>query len=121
MLQHELNLYRQCTARNKTFRNELKHCASFVGKDFKQLMQVLPLVLRKIFQVANRNEPLRLLIDTFISLGKLTSLVYVRRVKTDFGLYLQEIRSAIDHLQQVMFHLDNSMITARFIPSRKRS
>ncbi|KAG2208987.1 hypothetical protein INT47_011127 [Mucor saturninus] len=70
-IQAFLTNYRISKAFSRSFRNELKHCGSFVGRDFKQLMQVLPMGLRILF--GHNNNRLEPLVSSFVCLGRLAS------------------------------------------------
>ncbi|OAD72672.1 hypothetical protein PHYBLDRAFT_73080 [Phycomyces blakesleeanus NRRL 1555(-)] len=48
-LQEALNSYKSCKSYSRTFRNKLCHTGSFIGRDFKELIQVLPRIMSKLF------------------------------------------------------------------------
>lgn len=63
-IQSFLKSRRDSKSYTRTFQNELRYCGSFVGKDFKQLIQVLPVGLRICF--GNNDADLEPLIRSFI-------------------------------------------------------
>ncbi|KAL0086200.1 hypothetical protein J3Q64DRAFT_1738408 [Phycomyces blakesleeanus] len=54
----------------KKFTRELRHCGSFLGRDYKALLQILPTIL----------YTLSLIIPSFVHLGRLCSLVLIQEL-----------------------------------------
>ncbi|KAG2192019.1 hypothetical protein INT47_008245 [Mucor saturninus] len=107
-IQSCLDDYRASKAFSRTFRNEMRHCGSFVGRDFKQLMQVLPLVLRTVFGYDNnRLEPV---IASFVCLGRFSSLIYVRQVPSNSDTYIDYVKYSCSELVSSLLALDNHVI-----------
>ncbi|KAG2191191.1 hypothetical protein INT47_005852 [Mucor saturninus] len=107
-IQSCLDDYRASKAFSRTFRNEMRHCGSFVGRDSKQLMQVLPLVLRTVFGYDNnRLEPV---IASFVCLGRFSSLVYVRQVLSNSDTYINYVKYSCSELVSSLLVLDNHAI-----------
>ncbi|KAL0072913.1 hypothetical protein F4703DRAFT_1945538 [Phycomyces blakesleeanus] len=91
-LQREMASYRSCKSYNRTFRNQLCHSGSFVGRDFKQLIQIL---------------------SAFHAVARLSSLVYMRAIHVGFDYYLMQIRSAVDEVTKVLRALDLFILTTK--------
>ncbi|KAI8138646.1 hypothetical protein BJV82DRAFT_696885 [Fennellomyces sp. T-0311] len=62
----------------------LNYTGSFVGQDFKQLIQVLPIILTTTFK---DDEGLQVVAPVFVQLGKLSSLVFMHSVEHHFDDY----------------------------------
>ncbi|KAL0097591.1 hypothetical protein J3Q64DRAFT_1713924, partial [Phycomyces blakesleeanus] len=66
--------YMQSTGLSRKFIQNLRHSGSFLGRDFKVLLQILPVILITEF---SGNHELDLVIPCFVELGQLCSLVFV--------------------------------------------
>ncbi|KAG2207711.1 hypothetical protein INT47_011831 [Mucor saturninus] len=108
-IQEFLINYRISKAFSRSFRNELKHCGSFVGRDFKQFMQVLPMGLRILF--GHNNNRLEPLVSSFVCLGRLASLVYVRQVFCKKDFYIELVQGFCADLVSSLLILDNLVIS----------
>ncbi|OAD67395.1 hypothetical protein PHYBLDRAFT_151647 [Phycomyces blakesleeanus NRRL 1555(-)] len=84
-LQEALNSYKSCKSYSRTFRNKLCHTGSFVGRNFKELIQVLPGITSKLF---SDKPSASLFIKALHALGHLSSLVYTRGVDWCFNYYI---------------------------------
>ncbi|KAG0757874.1 hypothetical protein G6F24_010189 [Rhizopus arrhizus] len=90
----------------KNLRRQLRHVGSFVGRDFKQIMQVLPGIIAsectdpvndiKIIQL---NRPLQ-------ALGKLCSLLFVRQIEAGFEDYVNSIEVSVKELTASFYEFD---------------
>ncbi|KAL0076448.1 hypothetical protein J3Q64DRAFT_1772074 [Phycomyces blakesleeanus] len=86
-----------------SYKNKLCHTGSFVGRDFKELIQVLPRIMSKIFS----DKPLAsLFIKALHALGRLLSLVYMRGVDQCFDYYIAQIKHAVTDVTDLLFQLD---------------
>ncbi|KAG1031621.1 hypothetical protein G6F25_011963 [Rhizopus arrhizus] len=90
----------------KNFRRQLRHVGSFVGRDFKQLIQVLPGIIASEFtdpvndiKVIQLNRPLQ-------ALGKLCSLLFVRQIEAGFEDYVNSIEVSIKELTASLYEFD---------------
>lgn len=91
-------------AYSRTFRKNLRHCGSFLGRDYKQLVQVLPTVFGMVFP--NPTTTIRLISQAFNYLGQLTSLIYLRGVEDKYEFYLQSLRGALLNFTDALYKLD---------------
>ncbi|KAG1312058.1 hypothetical protein G6F64_003333 [Rhizopus arrhizus] len=90
----------------KNFRRQLRHVGSFVGRDFKQLIQVLPGIIASEFtdpvndiKVIQLNRPLQ-------ALGKLCSLLFVRQIEAGFEDYVNSIEVSVKELTASLYEFD---------------
>lgn len=91
-------------AYSRNFRKNLRHCGSFLGRDYKQLVQVLPTVLGIMFP--NPSTTVKLFMQCFDYLGQLCSLIYIRGVAMKFEIYKQSFRSALINFTNALYYLD---------------
>ncbi|KAI8136831.1 hypothetical protein BJV82DRAFT_637994 [Fennellomyces sp. T-0311] len=102
-------LYRNCLKNNpdklQQMHNALRlnYSGSFVGRDFKQLIQVLPIILTTTFK---DDEGLQVVAPVFVQLGKLSSLVFMRSLEHHFDDYLEEVRRTITDLTREIHVFD---------------
>ncbi|OAD74816.1 C2H2-type zinc finger transcription factor [Phycomyces blakesleeanus NRRL 1555(-)] len=85
--------YTRSTGLSRKFTRNLRHSGSFLGRDFKVLLQILPVILITEF---TGNHELDLVIPCFVELGRLCSLVFVRQVTSDFDNYIIRVDNAED-------------------------
>ncbi|KAG1400221.1 hypothetical protein G6F59_013205 [Rhizopus arrhizus] len=90
----------------KNFRRQLRHVGSFVGRDFKQLIQVLPGIIASEFtdpvndiKIIQLNRPLQ-------ALGKLCSLLFVRQIEAGFEDYVNSIEVSVKELTASLYEFD---------------
>ncbi|KAL0097661.1 hypothetical protein J3Q64DRAFT_1694071 [Phycomyces blakesleeanus] len=107
-LQHELSPYRSYKSYNQTFSNQLHHSGSFVGRDFKQLIQILSSVISKLF---GRDSNLTFIITSFHAVSRLASLIYICGVHKGFDNNLLKIRSAVDKVARVFLVLNTFIVS----------
>ncbi|OAD71822.1 hypothetical protein PHYBLDRAFT_72696 [Phycomyces blakesleeanus NRRL 1555(-)] len=88
-----LNEYEKSQGLSRKFTRLLRHCGSFLGRDFKILVQILPIVLATEF--VNDND-LSLITPCFVHLGRLCSLVFVRAVNLIQKLYFYDKNCGIE-------------------------
>ncbi|KAL0096968.1 hypothetical protein J3Q64DRAFT_1710371 [Phycomyces blakesleeanus] len=82
------------------FTQNLRHSGSFVSRDFKVLLQILPVILITEF---SGNHELDLVIPCFVELGRLCSLVFVCQVTSDFDNYIIRVDNAVKRLIRALF------------------
>ncbi|KAL0097153.1 hypothetical protein J3Q64DRAFT_1857203 [Phycomyces blakesleeanus] len=87
----------------RTFRNKLRHSGSYLGKEFKILMQVLPAILNAEF--ANDIE-VSMIAKPFTELDILSSLLFVQEVNSDFDQYLSNADNTAHHLVKSLYEYD---------------
>ncbi|KAL0095899.1 hypothetical protein J3Q64DRAFT_1631044 [Phycomyces blakesleeanus] len=77
-----------------------KHSGSFLGQDFKVLLQILPVALLRDF---SNDQVIGTILPCFAELGRLCSLVFVRQVESGFEEYLAQVDSAVNALTRQMW------------------
>ncbi|OAD68748.1 C2H2-type zinc finger transcription factor [Phycomyces blakesleeanus NRRL 1555(-)] len=92
--------YTRSTGLSRKFTRNLRHSGSFLGRDFKVLLQILSVILITEF---SGNHELDLVISCFVELGQLCSLVVVRQVTSDFDNYIIRVDNAVKHLIRALF------------------
>ncbi|KAF1800860.1 hypothetical protein FB192DRAFT_1448179 [Mucor lusitanicus] len=97
-------------AYRRTSRKQLQHVGSFPGRDFKQLMQILSHIIADEFTNPCVDKDLLLLNEALIVLGKLCSLLFVRKVESDFEAYVECIKTTVEDLPEkiLVFHRDTN-------------
>ncbi|OAD68452.1 hypothetical protein PHYBLDRAFT_173447 [Phycomyces blakesleeanus NRRL 1555(-)] len=87
----------------RTFRKKFRHSESYLGKEFKILMQVLLAILNAEF--ANNTE-VSIIAKPFTELGILSSLLFVQEVNSDFNQYLSNVDNTTCHLVESLYKYD---------------
>ncbi|KAL0073970.1 hypothetical protein J3Q64DRAFT_1881433 [Phycomyces blakesleeanus] len=100
-LSKALKGYENSQGISRKFTQELRHCGSFLGRDYKVLLQILPTIL--VTEFAN-NSILSLITPSFVRLGRLCSLVFVKAVRYDYNMYINEVEKAVTSLIQERHH-----------------
>ncbi|KAL0081895.1 hypothetical protein J3Q64DRAFT_1623137, partial [Phycomyces blakesleeanus] len=100
-LSKALKDYENSQGMSRKFTRELRHCGSFLGRDYKVLLQILPAIL--VTEFAN-DSILSLITPSFVRLGRLCSLVFVRAVRYDYNMYIDEVEKAVTSLIQELHH-----------------
>lgn len=108
-LQVALETYRSSKSYSRNFRSLMRHNGSFIGRNYKQLVQIYPAVLRSNFDVEG-DELLRLTTKCFDIMGLLSSLVYMRGIHHSVEKYKQIVQMLIDQLSEAALKLDNYCI-----------
>ncbi|SAM06253.1 hypothetical protein [Absidia glauca] len=90
---------------SRNFRRNLRHQGSFLGRDFKALTQVLPFVISKEF-TRYEDADVRLINRSFIKLGVLSSLVFVRSVHGNIREYIECVDMAVQDLTTALDEFD---------------
>ncbi|KAI8082572.1 uncharacterized protein B0P05DRAFT_570804 [Gilbertella persicaria] len=91
-----LDKYKSSKGFNCKFTRKLQHCGSFLGRDYKVLLQVLPVILVTEFTEASLN--LAKVIPYFLKLGKPCSLIFVRKISDQFDDYLRQVDDTVKEL-----------------------
>lgn len=102
-LGEKLKTYQESAGLSRKFTRMLRHCGSFLGRDFKILLQILPIVRLKDFfgeAVLADITPL------FVKLGELSSLLFVREVKEDFDCYFSAVKKAVTEFISTLHSYD---------------
>ncbi|KAL0081230.1 hypothetical protein J3Q64DRAFT_1194702 [Phycomyces blakesleeanus] len=98
-----LDGYKCSTGLSRKFTRNINHSGSYVGRDFKVLLQILPVILVTDFS----NEPiLDRIKPCFVELGRLCSLVFVREVTSGFDDYLVEVDLSVRRLLGQLHNYD---------------
>ncbi|KAI9343815.1 hypothetical protein BD770DRAFT_430772 [Pilaira anomala] len=84
-------------AYSRAFRNNFRHSGSFLGRDYKQLIQVLATILRKEFP------------DHSETMGQLCSLIYMRNVYNQFELYKNIFQYILKKITYALYSLDDHL------------
>ncbi|KAL0081576.1 hypothetical protein F4703DRAFT_1867526 [Phycomyces blakesleeanus] len=100
-LSKALKDYENSQGMSRKFTQELRHCGSFLGRDYKVLLQILPAIL--VTEFAN-DSMLSLITPSFVGLGRLCSLVFVRAVRYDYDMYIDEVEKAVTSLIQELHY-----------------
>ncbi|CAO3613789.1 unnamed protein product [Mucor hiemalis] len=116
VLQAALAQYKQSPAYTRNFCALLNHSGSFLGRDFKHLMQILPVVLRNTFKI-EKGVILDLTAKCIESYGCLSSLAYIRSFSGDKNEFLMKIKGFVDDLTSSTLVLDNFCIKKKKIPT----
>ncbi|KAL0077456.1 hypothetical protein J3Q64DRAFT_1628563, partial [Phycomyces blakesleeanus] len=102
-LSKALKDYENSQGMSRKFTRELRHCGSFLGRDYKVLLQILPAIL--VTEFAN-DSILSLITPSFVRLGRICSLVFVRAVRYDYNMYIDEVEKAVTSLIQELHYYD---------------
>jgi hypothetical protein len=109
-LSKELKLNEAAPGYSRTFRHDLHYGGSFLGRDFKQLIQVLPLILEKLFNERTDPEIIQF-IKVMKSMGLLCSLVFVSGIESNAAKYIaiveQTVGIFLKDLRQFDIVIDN--------------
>ncbi|KAL9538375.1 hypothetical protein MBANPS3_010977 [Mucor bainieri] len=103
--------------------SSMKYHKSFLGRDYKILCQVLPMVLHQAYLSSPEFAPFRdegslqhyhfvNICSVFDSLGDLVSLVYVERIETNFAVYKREVRAAAEATLNALSELTHTPVNA---------
>ncbi|KAL0075369.1 hypothetical protein J3Q64DRAFT_1643393 [Phycomyces blakesleeanus] len=104
-LMDSLKEYEKFQDLSQKFTRLLRHCSLFLGRDFKILVQILPIVLATKF--LNDNE-FFLIAPCFVYLGHLCSLVFVRAVKYNYNSYIAKVKNTVTSLIQKLYFYDKN-------------
>lgn len=89
----------------------MNHNGSFVGRDFKQLVQVFSVILRESFEKELEEENLlRITVECFEIAGFLSSLLYTRGINERVDMYLALVTTLTQELSDKCRELDNYCI-----------
>ncbi|SAM00642.1 hypothetical protein [Absidia glauca] len=88
-----LKKHESSPAYSRTFRHKLQYCGSFLGWDFKQLIQILPIMEMEFSGPGYHNA--QLMIPVFKRLGLLSSLVFVRAIHANAERYILNVQEAV--------------------------
>ncbi|KAI7890759.1 uncharacterized protein EV154DRAFT_481888 [Mucor mucedo] len=101
-----VNRYEFCKNYSRNFSRQLKHFGSFLGRDYKQLLQILPLIISQLFADRVRDAKIIELNKPLSKLGELCSLVFVRRVHMGFNKYVNDVHEVIHELTKRIHAFD---------------
>ncbi|KAL0097348.1 hypothetical protein J3Q64DRAFT_1693761 [Phycomyces blakesleeanus] len=94
-------------AYSRTFQNNLRHCGSFAGRDYKQLIQVLPTIISKVF--LQSTVRINMFSQCFIYLGQLCSLIYLRGIESNYEQYIYVFRDTLSKFTDTLYVLDKHL------------
>lgn len=95
---------------SRILRSSLRLHGSYLGRDYKLVMQQLPIVLTQLISSGESVDRsggglLVAICRCFNVLGKLVSLLYISKIKFESGLYLCAVASTYDELRRsIMIH-----------------
>ncbi|KAI8347639.1 hypothetical protein EDC96DRAFT_521139 [Choanephora cucurbitarum] len=99
-----LDNYKSSEGFSRKFSRQLRHCRSFPGRDYKVLLQVLPVILVSNF--SNSTTHIAKIVSNFAKLGKLCSLLFVQEVRDNFDAYVELVKESPDELVFALHHYD---------------
>ncbi|KAL0088725.1 hypothetical protein J3Q64DRAFT_1675651 [Phycomyces blakesleeanus] len=91
--------YKNSRAISRAFTRSLTYASSFLGRDFKVLIQILLVILAIKFA---DTEVLQEITPLFVRLGHLWSLVFVRSIDSQYETYISEVDSAVRSLIEAL-------------------
>lgn len=103
-LQDALADYAKAKGYSRHFRRQLRHVGSFLGRDFKQLIQVLPMLLKREFTGDTDIEPI---FDSFDALGKLCSVIFIKSLPCGVQDYLNLVDELVMQLTTALYTFDD--------------
>ncbi|KAL0078704.1 hypothetical protein F4703DRAFT_1918941 [Phycomyces blakesleeanus] len=98
---------------SRKFTRLLSGCASYLGRDYKCLIQILPVILVIKF---TGNPVLKNITPCFIQLGQLCSLVFVRAIESGLETYIHEVDTAVKGLIKQLLVYDKNCELNRHNP-----
>ncbi|KAI8360860.1 hypothetical protein EDC96DRAFT_226949 [Choanephora cucurbitarum] len=110
LLQAVLSKARSSPSYGRNFRASMNHNGCFVGRDFKQLTQVLPVLIRHTFTGITEGSPMDLSAKCFDSPGCLSSLLYMRNVEGSLFEYIHLVKHFTTELTNNLLLLDNCYV-----------
>lgn len=93
----------------RKLRSSLRLHGSFLGRDYKILIQQIPVVLNQLMQagsIRDNDQGVQLIRNCFDDLGRLVSLVYISKIKSKSNMYLTEVATAYRHLRSSVLSHD---------------
>ncbi|KAL0092580.1 C2H2-type zinc finger transcription factor [Phycomyces blakesleeanus] len=100
-----LKNYEQSKGMSQKFTRLLSGCGSYLGRDYKCLIQILLVILVIKF---TGNPVLKNITPCFIQLGQLCSLVFVRAIESDLETYIHEVDTAVKGLIKQLLVYDKN-------------
>ncbi|KAI9032763.1 hypothetical protein CLU79DRAFT_162200 [Phycomyces nitens] len=114
-LQQGLDRYSKCKPYSRAFRSLMKHSGSSVGRNFKQLAQILPVVLRNSL-VFEDESVLGYATKCFEAVGRLSSLLHMRSMRGNLEYYLSCVKKFANDTSDACLKLDNFCIRLNIPP-----
>ncbi|OBZ80256.1 hypothetical protein A0J61_11695 [Choanephora cucurbitarum] len=105
-----LDNYKFSEGFSRKFSRQLRHCESFLGKDYKILLQVLPVKLVSHFSESTTH--IVKIFHCFAKLGKLYSLLFVQEVSDNFDDYIEQVKESSNELVSAL-HLYDTVCTVQ--------
>lgn len=106
LLVTKLKCYETCKNYSRSFTKEVTHCGSFLGRDYKLLLQILPIIISKEFKHPVEDYDMILINRPISKLGKLCSLVFVRQVVSGFDQYVEDVHKVVKDLTSEVHAFD---------------
>ena len=104
-----LKLYSKRKGYSRPFSKELRHCGSFLGRDYKQLIQILPIVIAALFTDPEEDKDIILVNKPLKKLSTLCSLIFVRQVESHFNVYVDKVSEATKELIKEVHDFDKTI------------
>ncbi|CAO3646035.1 unnamed protein product [Mucor hiemalis] len=102
----QLQIYETCKSYSRNFRKDMRHVGSFIGRDFKQLIQILPVILSAEYIDAVVDRDIILLNEPMKILGTLCSLIFVREIACNLDTYINLIKTTVEELTEALHEFD---------------
>jgi hypothetical protein len=103
-VKEKLNQYRNAPGYTRCFGRKLEHVGSLIGRDFKFLLQVLPVLLNEFND--DGDNAVRALGKPFVKLGILSSMLFIRRVHKNLNNYIAAVNIAVTELIDSLVEYD---------------
>ncbi|KAI9471037.1 MAG: hypothetical protein EXX96DRAFT_375753 [Benjaminiella poitrasii] len=90
----------------RKFRKNIRHVDSFVDRDFKQLIQILPVIIANEYTDVVADHDILLLNEPLKVLARLCSLVFVRKIDSNVDDYIESVKTSVEELTKVLYEFD---------------
>ncbi|KAL0074303.1 C2H2-type zinc finger transcription factor [Phycomyces blakesleeanus] len=97
--------YKNSRGISRAFTRSLTHAGLFLSRDFKVLIQILPVILAIKFA---DTEVLQKITPLFVRLSRLCSLIFVRSIDSQYETYISEVDTAVRSLIEVLHKYDTN-------------
>ncbi|KAI7865579.1 hypothetical protein BDF14DRAFT_1883356 [Spinellus fusiger] len=96
-------------------------CGSYLGRDFKIIIQQMPIILYDLTQrrLKSNNDSKANILDCFVKLGSLVSLLYMQNIEAYLDIYVDKVRSATKELVAAIIQYDT--LPALSAPAKKKT
>ncbi|KAI7872931.1 hypothetical protein BDF14DRAFT_1889828 [Spinellus fusiger] len=111
----------QSKAFTRKHRTPFRLCGSYLGRDFKIIIQQMPIILYDLTQrrLISNNDSKANILDCFVKLGSLVSLLYMQNIEACVDIYVDKVRSATKELVAAIIQYDT--LPALSAPAKKKT